>query len=100
MSSNSDDGYFADGITEEVISTLSRVSGIEVISRTSAYKKNPKQIKEVSRELDAGAVLEEGVRKAGNKVRITIQMIDAARDRDVWTESYDRGARRRLCDSE
>ncbi len=92
MSPNPNDEYFADGMTEEVISTLSRVPDIEVISRTSVmhYKKNPKPIKEVSKELDVGTILEGSVRKAGNRLRITIQMIDASRDRHLWAESYDR----------
>jgi len=86
------DDYFADGMTEELISTLSKVGGLEVISRTSVmqYKKTPKSIKEVSRELDAGIVIEGSVRKAGNRLRVTAQMIDAARDRHLWAESYDR----------
>jgi TolB-like protein len=86
------DDYFADGMTEEVISTLSKVGSLEVISRTSVmqYKKTPKPIKEVSRELDAGIVLEGSVRKVGNRLRVTAQMIDAARDRHLWAESYDR----------
>ena len=93
MSPNPDDEYFADGMTEEVISTLSRVPDIEVISRTSVmhYKKNPKPIKEVAKELYVGTVLEGSVRKAGNRLRITFQVIDASRDRHLWAESYDRG---------
>lgn len=86
------DEYFADGMTEEVISTVSKIEGLEVISRTSMmqFKKTPKPVREVSRELEAGTVLEGSVRKAGNKLRVTIQMIDAERDRHVWSESYDR----------
>jgi adenylate cyclase len=86
------DDYFADGMTEEVISTLSKVGSLEVISRTSVmqYKKTPKSVKEVSRELDAGIVLEGSVRKAGNRLRITVQMVDAAKDKHLWAESYDR----------
>lgn len=92
MSPSPEDEYFADGMTEEVISTLSRVPEVEVISRTSVmqYKKNPRPLKEVSRELGAGTVLEGSVRKAGNHLRITVQMIDASKDRHLWSESYDR----------
>jgi len=92
FSPDPNDEYFADGITEEVISTLSKIRGFEVISRTSVmqYKKTPKSIKEVSRELEAGMVIEGSVRKAGNRLRITVQMIDAAKDRHLWAESYDR----------
>jgi len=92
MSPDSADEYFADGMTEEVISAISRVDQIGVISRTSVmqYKRAPKPIREVSRELGVGTVLEGSVRKAGNKVRITVQLIDALRDRHLWSESYDR----------
>jgi adenylate cyclase len=92
MSPDPQDEYFADGMTEEVISTLSKLPEVEVISRTSVmqYKKNPKSIKEVSKELDVGAVLEGSVRKAVNKLRIAIQMIDPGRDRHLWAMSYDR----------
>ena len=92
LSSNPEEGYFADGMTEELISTVSRIEGTEVISRTSVmqYKMAPKPIREISKELDAGTVLEGSVRKAGNRLRVSVQMIDAARDRHVWAESYDR----------
>jgi len=86
------DEYFADGMTEELISTVSRIDGTEVISRTSVmqYKKTPKPIREISKELDAGTVLEGSIRKAGNRLRVNVQMIDAAKDRHLWAQSYDR----------
>ena len=92
MSPDVADDYFVDGITEEVISTLSRVRDVEVVSRTSImhYKKNPQPIKMVSQELGVDTILEGGVRKAGNRLRITIQMIDAKKDQPVWADSYDR----------
>ena len=92
MSPDPNDEYFADGMTEELISTMSKVGQFEVISRTSVmqFKKNPKPIKEVSRELDAGTILEGSIRKSGSKLRVTVQMIDAARDRHLWVEEYDR----------
>jgi TolB-like protein/Flp pilus assembly protein TadD len=92
ISPDPQDEYFADGMTEEVISTVSRVEGLEVISRTSVmqYKKAPKTVREVGLELDVGTILEGSVRKAGNKLRVTVQMIDAQRDRHLWSESYDR----------
>jgi adenylate cyclase len=91
MSPDPLDEYFADGMTEELISTMSKIEQFEVISRTSVmqFKKNPKPIKEVSRELEAGTVLEGSVRKSGDTLRVTVQMIDAARDRHTWSESYD-----------
>ncbi len=95
MSPDSGDEYFADGMTEELISTISKIEQFEVISRTSVmqFKKNPKSVREVSKELGVGTVLEGSVRKSGEKLRITIQMIDPARDRHLWAESYDRELR-------
>lgn len=92
MSPDPKDEYFADGMTEEVISTLAKVRDFEVISRTSImqYKSVTKSIAEVSRNLNAGTILEGSVRKAGSRLRITVQMIDAARDRHLWAENYDR----------
>jgi TolB-like protein/Flp pilus assembly protein TadD len=92
ISPDPQDEYFADGMTEEVISKVSRIEGLEVISRTSVmqYKKTPKPVREVGRELDVGTVLEGSVRKAGSKLRISVQMIDAEKDRHIWSEDYDR----------
>jgi adenylate cyclase len=92
ISQDREDEYFADGLTEELISTMSRVKGLSVISRTSVmqYKGKAKSIAEIGRELNAGTILEGSVRRAGNRLRISIQMIDAAEDRHVWAESYDR----------
>ena len=92
MSPDPNDSYFADGITEEIISTLSGVSGLNVISRTSVmgYKGTTKRVKEIGGELEAGSVLEGSFRKAGSKIRVTAQLIDVRDDRHVWTHSYDR----------
>jgi TolB-like protein/Tfp pilus assembly protein PilF len=92
MSPNPEDDYFADGMTEELITTLSKIGEISVISRTSVmqYRKAPKHVKDVGKELDAGTILEGSVRKAGNMVRITVQMVDAGKDKHLWAESYDR----------
>ncbi len=92
MSPDPGDEYFADGMTEEVISTLSKLPEIEVISRSSVmqYKRASRPIRDVFRELNSGTVLEGSVRKAGERVRITVQMIDAQKDRHLWAESYDR----------
>lgn len=86
------DEYFADGMTEEMISTLSRLVDAEVISRTSViqYKKSPKPAREISKELEVGTILHGNVRKAGNKLRISVSLVDAARDHNLWAESYDR----------
>jgi adenylate cyclase len=92
MSPDQSDEYLADGMTEEIISALSKIESVEVISRTSVmqYKKQAKQIREVARELDVGIVIEGSVRKAGDKLRVAIQMIDGDRDRHLWAETYDR----------
>ncbi|TMI68841.1 hypothetical protein E6H16_01125 [Candidatus Bathyarchaeota archaeon] len=92
MSPDPGDSYFADGITEEIISTLSGVSGLNVISRTSVmgYKGTTKRVKEIGGELEAGSVLEGSFRKAGNKIRVTAQLVDVRDDRHVWAHSYDR----------
>ena len=92
MSTSADDEYFADGITEELISRLSRVKGLEVIARTSiaSYKGTKKKIGEIGEELNVGTVLEGSVRKAGGKVRITAQLINATSDAHLWSEDYDR----------
>ncbi len=86
------DEYFADGLTEEMIGTLSKIRELSVISRTSVmqYKRKPKPISEIGRELNAGTILEGSVRKAGNRARVSIQMIDATEDKHVWAENYDR----------
>ncbi len=93
MSPDPSDEYFADGITEELIATISKIREVSVVSRTSMmqYRKNPKPIRDVAEELRAGTILEGSVRKAGNKVRVTVQLVDAAQDKHEWAESYDRG---------
>jgi TolB-like protein/class 3 adenylate cyclase len=92
MSASADDEYFADGITEELISRLSRVKGLEVIARTSiaSYKGSKKKIGEIANELSVGTVLEGSVRKAEHKVRITAQLINAGNEAHLWSEDYDR----------
>ncbi len=86
------DEYFADGMTEELISRLSRIGGLRVIARTSVmqYKRSEKSIAEIGRQLKVGTVLEGSVRKAGNKLRITEQLIDVETQEHLWSEHYDR----------
>ena len=86
------DEYFADGMTEEIISKISRISGLSVISRTStmSYKGTPKKVKEIGRELEVGSILEGSLRKAGNRIRVTAQLVDVALDQHLWSQSYDR----------
>jgi TolB-like protein len=92
MSPDPNDEYFADGMTEEIISTVSGISGLNVISRTSVmgYKGTTKKIEEIGRELKVGSVLEGSFRKAGSKIRITTQLIDVGADRHLWAQNYDR----------
>ncbi len=92
MSASADDEYFVDGMTEELISRLSRVQGLEVIARTSiaSYKGTKKKIGEIAGELNVGTVLEGSVRTADGKVRITAQLINATTDVHLWSEDYDR----------
>ena len=92
MSTNPDDAFFADGVTEEIISTVSGISGLKVISRTSVmgYKGTTKKVKEIGKELEVGSVLEGSFRKAGNRIRVTTQLISVADDEPLWAQNYDR----------
>jgi len=92
MSPDPNDQYFADGLTEEIISIVSGISGLSVISRTSVmgYKGTTKKLGEIGRELDVGSVLEGSFRKAGNRIRITTQLIDVVGDKHLWAQNYDR----------
>ncbi len=92
ISPDPSDEYFADGLTEELISTVSKIADLKVISRTSAmkYKGLSKSVGEIARELNVGAVLEGSVRKAGNRLRITVQLVEVRRDEHLWSQTYDR----------
>ncbi len=92
LSPDPNDRYFADGITEELISTVSKIGELSVISRSSAmkYRETSLSMKQVGKELGVGAILEGSVRKSGNRVRIAAQLIEVDADRYVWSQSYDR----------
>ena len=92
MSPDPSDEYFADGMTEEIISTVSGISGLVVISRTSVmgYKGTAKKVREIGKELEVGSVLEGSFRKAGDRIRVTTQLIDVATDGHLWAQNYDR----------
>ena len=91
MSPDPDQEYFSDGMTEEIITDLSKVHDLCVLSRTSsmALKGSQKAIQRIGRELNVRYVLEGSVRKAGNRIRITAQLIDAIDDTHLWAEKYD-----------
>lgn len=92
ISPRSSDEYFADGMTEELIATLSRIRDLGVIARTSVigYKNSNKPVTEIGRELNVGTVLEGSVRVAAKKLRITAQLIDVSTEEHLWSETYDR----------
>ncbi|WP_213288877.1 adenylate/guanylate cyclase domain-containing protein [Bradyrhizobium sp. sGM-13] len=92
MSGDPEQEFFADGLTEDIITELSRFRDLLVISRNSTFVHKGKAVKvqEVARELDVEYVLEGSVRKVGDRVRVTVQLIDAQTDRHVWAERYDR----------
>jgi TolB-like protein/Flp pilus assembly protein TadD len=92
ISPDSADEYFADGMTEELIATISKISELRVIARTSVirYKDGTKSAEEIGRELKAGSLLEGSVRKAGDKLRITAQLIESQTSQHLWSENYDR----------
>jgi adenylate cyclase len=92
MSGDPEQEFFADGLSEDIITELSRFRDLLVISRNSTFVHKGKAVKvqEVAREFGVDYVLEGSVRKAGDRVRVTVQLIDAETDRHIWAERYDR----------
>ncbi len=92
ISTNANDQYFADGMTEELVSTLSKIRGLKVISRISVlrYKQVAKSLSELARELNVDAVLEGSIRKERDDLRITVQLLDVQNDEYLWSQDYDR----------
>ena len=84
--------YFADGIQDEILTRLSKISDLKVISRTSTqhYKSEPENLREIAKQLAVGHVLEGSVQKNGDEVRVNVQLIDAINDSHVWAETFDR----------
>ena len=95
MSGDPHQEYFSDGITDDLITALSRLSDLFVIARTSSftYKGKAANVQEVSRELGVKYILEGSVRKSGDQVRITAQLVDATTGADLWAQHYDRPMR-------
>ncbi|MCK1715509.1 MULTISPECIES: adenylate/guanylate cyclase domain-containing protein [unclassified Bradyrhizobium] len=92
MSGDPEQEFFADGLTEDIITELSRFHDLLVISRNSAfvYKGKAVKVQDIGREFGVDYVIEGSVRKAGGRVRVTVQLIDAETDRHIWAERYDR----------
>ena len=92
MSPDKDQEYFCEGMAEEIIGALSRVEGLVVVSRTSSfrYKNTNDDIRDIAKQLNVSTVLEGSVRKAGDQLRVTAQLIDASNGFHLWTEQYDR----------
>lgn len=92
ISPDPNDEYFADGISDELISTIGKIQGLRVIARTSStkYKGSGKGISEIGHELRTGSIVEGTVRKAGDKLRITAQLVDTESEESLWSETYER----------
>lgn len=95
LSPEPDDSHFADGIHDEIISQLGKISALKVISRTSVmeYKSETRNLREIAQELGVANILEGTVRRADDRVRITVQLIDARKDEHLWAENYERELR-------
>ena len=92
ISADPNDSYFADGLTEELITVLSQIKGLRVIAKTSVsrFRGADKGVVQIGNELRVGSILEGSVRKSANKIRVTIQLIDVASEEHVWVSQYDR----------
>jgi TolB-like protein/Tfp pilus assembly protein PilF len=92
VSGDAADDYFADGMTDALIADLAKIGSLRVISRTSTmqYKDTRKPLRDLARELDVEAVVEGSVLRAGNRVRITAELVEAASDRHLWADNYER----------
>jgi TolB-like protein/Tfp pilus assembly protein PilF len=92
MSADKENEYFSDGITEEILNALAKVDGLQVTSRTSsfAFKNKSIDVREIANQLSVNTILEGSVRKSGNKVRITAQLINSADGYHIWSDVYDR----------
>ncbi|MGP8032730.1 MAG: tetratricopeptide repeat protein [Steroidobacteraceae bacterium] len=92
LSPGGDQGYFSDGVTEEILNVLARVSGLKVASRTSSFRFRNSElgVPDIARALGVRHILEGSVRKAGDTVRITAQLVDAVTDQHLWSQDFDR----------
>jgi TolB-like protein len=94
LSPKQDEEYLCDGLAEELVETLSEVEGLQVVSRTTAsqFKRSAQDVRAIGRQLNAALVLEGSVRKEGDRLRIAVQLINAANGYQVWSRRYDRQA--------
>jgi len=92
MSANKEDEYFSDGLTEEIINALAQIPGLNVTARTSsfAFRGKEQDVRKIAETLDVRNILEGSVRRSGNRIRVTAQLIDAASGYHLWSERYDR----------
>jgi TolB-like protein len=92
LSEDKANGYFADGIQDQILTGLAKIGDLKVISRTSTqkYASRPENLSQIARELGVEHILEGSVQRAGNQVRINVQLIEAATDSHLWAETYDR----------
>ena len=99
LSADKEQEYFCDGMAEEIMNSLSHVEGLRVVARTSAFSFRGKEsdIREIGRKLNVETLLEGSVRKAGNQVRITAQLVNAADGYHIWSEKYDRNIGELCC---
>ena len=92
LSDEKDNAHFADGIQDDILTNLAKIGDLKVISRISvmAYRGAPHSAREVGKALGVSTILEGSVRRSGNRVRVTVQLIDAANDEHIWANNYDR----------
>ena len=86
-----EDAFFVDGIHDDILTHLSKIDGLKVIARTSVmqYRESPPPIREIAEELNVATVLEGGVQRAGERVRVNVQLIDARTEAHLWAQTYD-----------
>src|SRR6185295_12490998 len=92
LSGDASQDFLSDGMTEEITAALAKVPGLHVVARTSAYqfKAQSRDVQSIGQQLHASHVIEGSVRRAGDRLRITVQLIDAAGGTHLWSETYDR----------
>jgi serine/threonine protein kinase/Tfp pilus assembly protein PilF len=92
MSADKENEYFSDGLAEEILNLLAKIAGLKVIARTSAFafKGKEQDIRKIAETLNVGTILEGSVRRAGNRIRVTAQLIEAENGSHLWSERYDR----------